>query len=183
LAVKQYTLPTTHALIDEQIIRQNQQERVRAGRKITENILSPFGFLQIEHIPSEVVVNQIKIEMREFSLGAVYIAVAGSEQARQKLYNAVSKHYRDIDPEFTTISTDGNDEVGLAEVLAGLIGDLGGSIVSQDSTSSGGQFNWRLTVQGLSRNEKKFLHDCVHEDERFNVIGFAPEVDSPPTDD
>ena len=167
-------LSETQAIMREQTQRQWEREIIDSGLQQAETILSPFGFLRLEHIPEPSAIYKIMIAMRAASPTDVYKAIANSEEARSRLQQAVGKLYESSPPEFCTVILGGADEPGLAEVLTGLIADMGGSIVSQDSISPDGQYNWRLTIQGLDASYIQLLVECINEDTRFELNKFAP---------
>jgi len=165
--LEDYCLPQTRKVIQEQRRLEKRDILIEKGKEIMESILSPRGLLDLSDLGD--VVNPILYNFGcqgcddlHFMMGNHSIKV---EELNEELDRA---HITKNELNLSTLRLVGNDRPGILIDVVRIINEMGTNIVHIDQKNTGGIFNLRIIVKGLSSGQENVLRDGLKDDSRFS---------------
>lgn len=161
-----YCLPSTRAVITEQLNLAETDELVNSGRALAENILSSRGLLRLEDLGEFA--NELVFDYAREGLRDVYLMLGSGAITREQINTWLDEH--NLTKEnlgITSIKLSGNDKAGILSDVSSCISENGGNIKGIELKTSNGKFTLLVVVNGLTSENEALVENKVAIDDRF----------------
>jgi (p)ppGpp synthase/HD superfamily hydrolase len=161
-----YCLPTTRAVITEQLNLAGTDELVYQGRQMAEDILASRGLLRFEDLG--VYANELVFDYAKEDIRDIYLMLGSGAIAKEQVDKWLDGHSLTKEKlGITSIKLNGSDRSGILSDVTKWISDNGGNINGIDVKTENGKFSVLVVVDSLSQEGEQSIRDEVAEDERF----------------
>lgn len=163
-----YCLPSTRAVIVEQLNLAGTDGLVARGRELAEDILSPRGLLRLEDLGRFA--NELVFDYAREGLRDIYLMLGSGSITREQMDTWLDEH--DVTKErlgTTSVKLVGKDRAGILSDISSCISENGGNIQGIDLKTDNSRFILLIVVNGLTAKNESTVENRVANDERFET--------------
>ncbi|MFA5750027.1 MAG: HD domain-containing protein [Candidatus Shapirobacteria bacterium] len=165
--LEDYALPQTRKVIQEQRIKEKKDILIKKGQEVLESILIPRGLLVLTDVGDSI--NSILYKFGCQGINDFYFML-GNGSVKENLINkelnlaGITKEKLRI----TSIRLKGQDKAKVLVDVIKKISDMDKNIIHIDQKNKNGDFNIRILVKDMSKEDETLLQQYLSEDKRFS---------------